>query len=67
MTNTANLPATPVDPEKNSLPLVSRLGFGPDVKCQAILTLLLADLVDLSKQADSVRTRQSARIARTGG
>ena len=59
MTNVPSLPATPVDPEKNGLSLVSSLGFGPDVECQAILTLLLADLVDLSKQADSVGTRQS--------
>lgn len=67
MTDVPSLPATPVDPEKDGLPLVSRLGFGPDVKRQAILALLLADLVDLSKQADSVGTRQSSRVARTGG
>ena len=65
MTNVSSLPATPVDPEKNGLSLVPSLGFGPDVECQAILTLLLADLVDLSKQADSVGTRQSSRISRT--
>ena len=67
ITRIPSLPATPVDPEKNGLSLVSGLGFGPDVECQAILTLLLADLVDLGKQADSVGTRQSSRISRTGG
>ena len=67
MTNIPSLPATPIDPEKNRLPPMSRLWFGPDVKSQAILTLPLADLVDLSKQADSVGTRQPGRISRTGG
>ena len=66
MTNVPSLPATPVDPEKNGLSLVSSLRFGPYVECQAILALLLADLVDLSKQADSVETRKSGRISRTG-
>ncbi len=49
MTNAPSLEATPVDPEKNSLLSVSSLGLGPDVECQAILALLMADLVDLSK------------------
>ena len=67
MTDVPSLPAPPVDPEKNGLSLVSSLRFGPDVEGQAILALLLADLVDLSKQADSVGTRQSGRISRTSG
>ena len=49
MTNVPSLEATTVDPEKNSLSLVSSLGFGPDVERQAILALLTAELVDLSK------------------
>lgn len=57
MTNGPSLEATPVDPEKNGLSLVSSLGFGPDVECQAILALLIASLVDLRKQADSVGAR----------
>ena len=67
MTNIPSLPATPMDPEKNRLSLLSSLEFGPDVKRQAILTLTLADLVDLSKQTNSVGTRQSSRVPRTGG
>ena len=66
MTNGPSLEATPVDPEKNGLSLVSSLGFGPDVECQAILALLIAGLVNLCKQADSVGARQSSRISSTG-
>lgn len=65
MTNGPTLEATAVDPEKNGLSLVSSLGFGPDVECQAILALLIAELVDLCKQADSVGARQSSRTPRT--
>ena len=66
MTNGPCLEATPVDPEKNGLSLGSSLGFGPDVECQTILALLIAGLVNLSKQADTNGTRQPCRISRTG-
>ena len=54
MTNGPSLEVTPVDPEKNGLSLVSSLGFGPDVESQAVLALLIANLVDLRKQRDRV-------------
>ena len=57
MTNAPSLKVTPVDPEKDGLPLVSSLGFGPDVEFQAVLALLVASLVDLSKQTDRVGSR----------
>jgi hypothetical protein len=66
MTDVPSLEATPVDPEKNGLMLLSSVGLGPDVECQAILALLIAELADLSKQADRAGTRQSSRISRTG-
>ena len=66
MTNAPSLEVTPVDPEKNGLSLVSSLGFGPDIECQAVFALLIAKLVDLSKQADRVGTRQSSGDSRTG-
>ena len=57
MTNGPSLEVTPIDPEKNGLSLVSSLGFGPDIECQAVLALLVANLVDLRKQTDRVGSR----------
>ena len=66
MTNAPSLEVSSVYPKKNSLSFVSSLRFGPDVECQAVLALLVARLVDLSKQAGRVGTRRSNRICRTG-